>query len=102
MKRAIAQTLLTFFLCLPALAQVAGVATLQGVVTDNSGAELANSAPHSVCLGVCVLDLFSNAYTDESKFNTKGQRVKGSKASWGFSRETFELLFLCPFVIPVH
>lgn len=43
MKRAIAQTLLTLFLCLPVLAQVTGVATLQGVVTDNSGAVLANA-----------------------------------------------------------
>jgi Carboxypeptidase regulatory-like domain/TonB dependent receptor-like, beta-barrel len=43
MKRAITLTLLMCLLCLPALAQVTGVATLQGVVTDGSDAALANA-----------------------------------------------------------
>jgi Carboxypeptidase regulatory-like domain/TonB dependent receptor-like, beta-barrel len=43
MKRVIASMLLACLLCLPGFAQVTGVATLQGVVNDNSGAVLANA-----------------------------------------------------------
>src|SRR5262249_45114204 len=43
MKLAITLTLLMCLLSLPALAQVTGVATLQGVVTDGSDAALANA-----------------------------------------------------------
>ncbi|HEV2668755.1 MAG TPA: carboxypeptidase-like regulatory domain-containing protein, partial [Blastocatellia bacterium] len=43
MKSVIASMLLACLLCLPGFAQVTGVATLQGVVNDNSGAVLANA-----------------------------------------------------------
>ena len=43
MKRAIILTLLMCLLCLPAFAQVTGVATLQGVITDNANAVLSNA-----------------------------------------------------------
>jgi carboxypeptidase family protein/TonB-dependent receptor-like protein len=43
MKRVIASMPLACLLCLPGFAQVTGVATLQGVVNDNSGAVLANA-----------------------------------------------------------
>jgi Carboxypeptidase regulatory-like domain/TonB dependent receptor-like, beta-barrel len=63
MKRVIASMLLACLLCLPGFAQVTGVATLQGVVNDNSGAVLANAevAVTNIETGVVVKAMTNEA-----------------------------------------